>query len=165
MGIRKRRLVFSGSYRRNCLAKGLGFGKKSQHNHRTSEIKMVDGYIEKMKKFLASADSLVQFKEAVDNVELRLRGGDIVTQDLNSGLKLWDAGKTGAQTINVLGETALGTHAFGEAPIEWRKGHYFCCVCSEIACSCFYLSAAASLIPSGYGIWKSASKAGVAAKG
>ena len=113
---------------------------------------MVDGYIEKMKEFPASADSLVQFKEAVDNVELRIRGGNAVTQVLNSGLKLWDAGKTGAQTINVPGETALGTHALGEALVKWRKGHYFYCVCSGIACSCFYVGATASLIPGGYGI-------------
>lgn len=113
---------------------------------------MVDGYIEKMKEFPASADSLVQFKEAVDNVELRIRGGNAVTQGLNNGLKLWDAGKTGAQTINVLVETALGTHALGEALVEWRKGHYFCCVYSGIACSCLYTGATTRLIQGGYGI-------------
>ena len=82
---------------------------------------MVDGYIWKT-------------KEAVDNVELKFRGGDTVTQGLTSGLKLWDPTKKSAQTINVLGETALGTHALGEAIVELRKGHYFCCVCSGIAC-------------------------------
>ena len=95
-------------------------------------------------------------------MELKLRGSDAVTQGLSNGLKLWDTGKTSAQSINVLGETALGTHALGEAIVKWRKGHYFCCACSGIACSCFYVGADSSLIPS---VWKGASKAGAIAKG
>ena len=101
----------------------------------------------------------------MDNVELKLRGGDAVTQGLIRGLKLWDAGKTSAQTVNVLAETFLATHALGEAIIEWEKGHYLCCVCSGIACSCFYIGASARLMPVGYGVWKGASKAGAVAKG
>lgn len=83
---------------------------------------MVDGYIGKIKEFPASAEAVVQFKEVVDNVELKLRSSDAVTRDLNSGLKLWDAGKTGAQTVNVLGETALGTHALGRSYRRVDKG-------------------------------------------
>ena len=166
MSIKKRKFLFSASYRRKCLVSAIGFEKKSQLNNRTSEIEMIEGeYVAKLKDFPASADSLVQLKEAVDNVELKLRGGDAVTEGLTNGLKLWDTAKTSAQTINVLGETALGTHALGEAIVEWKKGHYFCCVCSGIACSCFYVGAAASLIPGGYGVWKGASKAGAVAKG
>lgn len=116
MKIQKRKFVFSRSYRRKCLANGIEFVKKSQLNRRTSEIKMVDGYIGKIKEFPTSADSIVQFKEAMDNVD---RGGDPVTQ----GLKIWDAGKTSAQTINVLDETSLATHALGKSIVEWEKGH------------------------------------------
>ena len=38
---------------------------------------------------------------------------------LTSGLQLWDARKTSAQTINVLGETALGAHALSETLVEF----------------------------------------------
>ena len=89
-----------------------------------------EGYIAKLNDF-PSKDSIGQLKEVVDGVELKLRGGDIVTDGFNNGLRAWDAGKTGAQTANVLAETALGTHALGEAIAEWSKGHYFCCVCKN----------------------------------
>ena len=158
--IQKRRFILSANYRRRCLASSLGF-EKARNNHPT----MVEGgYIAKLKEF-PSEDSVGQLKQVVDGFELKLRGGDVVSDSLNNGLRLWDAGKTSAQTANVLAETALGTHALGEAIVEWRKGHYFCCVCSGVACSCFYVGAAASLIPGGYGVWKAASKVGAISKG
>jgi len=56
----------------------------------------------------------------------------------------------------------LGTELLGDAIVEWQKGHYFCCMCSGVACSCFYVAAAVSLIPGGYVVWSSVSKAGAA---
>jgi hypothetical protein len=49
--------------------------------------------------------------------------------------------------------------------VEWRKGHYICCVCSRVACSCLYTSAAVGLIPEGYGIWEAGTKIGSVTKG
>ena len=59
----------------------------------------------------------------------------------------------------------LGTKSLGDAIVEWQKGHYFGCVCSGIASSCFFVAAVASLIPGGFGIWKTASKAGSVLQG
>ena len=126
---------------------------------RTTDTRMQlegDGYLSKIKEF-PSVESVAKLKDIVDGAEIKLRGGSIVSNysvAVNGGLKAWESGKTAAQTENVL----------GEAMVEWRKGHYFCYVYSGVACSCFYV-AVASLIPGGYGVWKSASKAGAVAKG
>ena len=158
MSIKKRKFLFSGQYRRECLTNGLrcGFGKIPVENgkkKRTTDLKMMDGgYVERIKNFPAAPETLVEIKDVIDGIELKFRGGDAVTSGLTNGLKLWDTGKTGAQTVNVLGETALGTHALGEAVTKWRKGHYFCCVCSGVMCLCFDVGATAILIPGGYGV-------------
>ena len=122
---------------------------------RTTDARMKwesESYLSKLKDF-PSVKSVNKLKNIVDGVEIKLRGGSVVSDyggAVKGSLKAWDAaGKTTTQTVNVLGETAVGTHALGEAIAEWQKGHYFCCVCSGIACSCFYVKAAASLIPGG----------------
>ena len=64
-----------------------------------------------------------------------------------------------------MGEVMLGGHALAESIEEWRKGHYFCCVCSGIACSCFWVGSVAGLVPGGYGVWQAATQAGSISKG
>ena len=64
-----------------------------------------------------------------------------------------------------MGEIMFGGHALGEAVVEWKKGHYLCCVCSGTACSCFWLGAFSGLVPGGYGVWQAATQAGSVAKG
>ena len=59
----------------------------------------------------------------------------------------------------------LGADALGESIAEWRKGHYFCCVCSGITCSYFWVGSCAGLIPGGYGVWQAATQAGSVTKG
>ena len=75
----------------------------------------------------------------------------------DTGLKTWDTVVTVAKSGNAMGEINLSA--------EWKKGHYFCCVCSGVACSCFWIAAAASLIPGGYGVWQAATQAGSVTKG
>ena len=104
-------------------------------------------------------------KTIVDSGELKLRGGEAVSASLQGGLKAWDTTKTGAQVANVVIETGLGTKSIGDAIVEWKKEHYFCCVCLGAAYFCFYIAAAANLIPGGYGFWKGASKAGAVSQG
>jgi hypothetical protein len=83
----------------------------------------------------------------VDATELQLRGGGIMSdygaavqgtkKVTQSAGKLWDTGTTIAKSGNAFGEIALGGQTLRKSMEEWNKGHYFCCVCSGIACSCF----------------------------
>ena len=114
-------------------------------------------------------------KNVVDAAELKLRGGSILTDygtvvqgtkaAAETGLKTWDSVVTVAKSGNAMGEIMLGGHALGESIAEWRKSHYFCCACSGVACSCFWVAAAASFIPGGYGVWQAATQAGSVTKG
>jgi hypothetical protein len=114
-------------------------------------------------------------KSAVDAAEIKLRGGSIVSDygtvvegakaASGTGLKVWETGVTVAKSGNAMGEIMLGGHALGESIVEWKKGHYFCCVCSGIACSCFWVGSLATFIPGGYGVWQAATQAGAVTKG
>ena len=99
-------------------------------------------------------------KEIITATELELRGGGPFTGALNA----WDTTKTAAQGVNIIAESTLGTQALGDAIAEWKKGHYFCCVCSGVACGCFFTGAIACAVPGGYGVWKVASTSGCYAK-
>ena len=169
-----KKFLCSPQYRREVIFQRpfKGFCKKSEGERvkkRTIDTRMQlegDGYLSKIKDF-PSVESVAKLKDVVHGVEIKLRDGGIVNDysgAVNGGLKAWGTGKTAAQTANVLVETALGTHALGEAIVEWKKRQYFCCICIGIACSCFYVGAVSSLIPGGYGVWKGASKAGPVAK-
>ena len=111
-------------------------------------------YLSKLKDFLP-VESVSKLKDIVDGMNIKLRYGSLVSdygRAVQGGLQAWGAGKTNAQTVNVLGETALRTHALGEAITEWKKRHYLCCVCSGVACSCFHVCALTSYpkaVPSG----------------
>lgn len=119
--------------------------------------------------------SFHKFKGVVDGTEIKLRGGSMLSDYVNTvksaqkagerSLKAWETGKTVAQSGNALGETMIGAHALKESIVEWQKGHYFCCICSGISCSCFFIGAIAGLVPGGLGVWKMSTKAGSLAKG
>ena len=122
-----------------------------------------------------SKGQIESLKNAVDSAESKLRGGSLLSDygtavqgtkaAAEKGLKAWDTITTVAKSGNAMGEIMLGGHALGEAFEEWRKGHYFCCVCSGVACSCFWIAAAASFVPGGYGIWQAGTQAGAVTKG
>lgn len=152
------KFVVSPNYRREQLSRPFkGFCAK-----RLSRVEMQVDPIQRIDPILKAVGSA---KSLVDSTELKLRGGDAVTVALNGGLKAWDAAKTGAQSVNAMGEFSLGTHSLGESIAEWRKRHYVCCVCSGIACDCFYTAAIAGLFPGGYAVWKFGTKAGSVTKG
>ena len=121
-----------------------------------------------------NASQIERLKNAVDSAEMTLRGGGIVSdvasaassgrQIAETGLKAWDTTVTVAKSGNAMGEIMLGGHALGESIVELKKGHYFCCACSGIACSCFWVAAAASFIPGGYGVWQVTTQAGSSMK-
>ena len=162
------KFLYSGKYRREVLVEKpfkrlskIGQSKRNSH--------------EKMQIDFPSRDQLEKMKNVVDSAEIKLRGGSLFSDygavvqgtkaATETGLKAWDTTVTVAKSGNVMGEIMLGGHALGEAFVEFRKGHYFCCVCSGVACSCFWVGAAASLIPGGYGVWQGATQAGAVTKG
>lgn len=86
-----------------------------------------EGYLSKLKDF-PSVESIGKLKDIADGVEIKLRWGSIISDsrgEVKGGLAAWDVGKTTDQTVNVLGETALGTRTLGEAITEWKKGTTF----------------------------------------
>ena len=97
----------------------------------------------KMQVDFPSRDQIGKLKNAVDAADIKLRGGSLVSDygavvkgtkaAAESGLKAWDTTATVAKSGNALGEIMLGGHALGEAAVEWKKKHYFCCVYSGIA--------------------------------
>lgn len=109
-----------------------------------------------------SREQLGKLKDAVDAAEIKLRGGNIVTgygaafqgakAAAETGLRTWDTVETVAKSGNAMGGIMLGGHALGEALVEYKKGHYFCCACSGIACACFWIGAVSTFIPGGYSI-------------
>jgi hypothetical protein len=84
-------------------------------------------------------EQVEKLKQVVDAAELELRGGSMLSDYGTAvkgaqkagelSLKIWEAGQTFAQSGNAIGETMLGAHALKDSIVEWRKGHYFCCVC------------------------------------
>lgn len=161
------RFLSSGKYRRQVL-----FEKPFK---RLSKVAKRGNSQAKMQVDFPSKGQIESLKIAVDSAEAKLRGGSILS-DYNgvvqgtkvaaeTGLKTWDSAVTIAKSGNAMGEIMLGGHALGESIAEWRKGHYFCCVCSGIACSCFWIAAAASFVPGGYGVWQGATQAGDVTKG
>lgn len=129
----------------------------------------------KMQVNFPSRDQIAKLKGVVDKTEARLRGGTIL-DDYNAvvegtkaatetGLRVWDASLTVAQSGNVMTQIMLGGSTLAESITEFRKGHYFCCVCGCIACSYFWVGAIAGYVPGGYGVWKVATSAGMVTKG
>ena len=121
-----------------------------------------------------SRGQIESLKNVVDAAEIKLRGGSMLTDYGNvvqgtkaaaeGGLKAWDTVVTVAKSGNAMSEIMLGGHALGESIVEWKKGHYFCCVCSGVAYLCFWVASIASFVPGGYGIWKAATQAGAVTK-
>lgn len=161
------KFLYSGKYRRQVLV-GKPFKRLSKaFKKRNTQAQMQIDF--------PSKGQIESLKNAVDAAEIKLRGGSIVTDYstavkgtkavVEEGLKTWDTVVTVAKSGNAMGEIMLGGHALGESIAEWRKGHYFCCICSGVACSCFWVAAAASFIPGGYGVWQGATQAGAVTKG
>lgn len=160
----KKKFLYSAKYRREIMFQRpfKGFCKS-----RNSQVKMQVDF--------PSKGQIESLKNVVDAAELQLRGGSILSDygtvvkgtktAAETGLKAWDTVTTVAKSGNAMGEIMLGGHALGEAIVEWRKGHYFCCMCSGVACSCFWVAAAASFVPGGYGVWQGATQAGAVTKG
>jgi hypothetical protein len=162
------RFLSSAKYRRKVIIQKpfKGFCKIVQQK-RNPETKMQIDF--------PSENQIGQLKNAVDAAEIKLRGGSIFSDydtmvkgtkvAAETGLKAWDTGVTIAKSGNAFGEIALGAHALAESIVEWKKGHYICCVCSGVACSCFFVGAIAGLFPGGYTVWQGATQAGGVAKG
>ena len=161
------KFLCSGKYRRQVLIEKPFKKLVLNHKIRNTEAQMQIDF--------PSKGQIETLKTAVDAAELKFRGGSIVTDYsqvvkgtkvvAEEGLKVWDTAVTVAKSGNAMGEIMLGGHALGEAVAEWKKGHYFCCICSGVACSCFWVAAAATFIPGGYGIWQGATQAGAVTKG
>jgi hypothetical protein len=161
------KFLYSGKYRRQVLVE--------KPFKRLSEVSKIRNGQAKMQVNFPSKGQIESLKNVVDAAELKLRGGNILTDystvvkgtaaAAETGLKTWDSVVTVAKSGNAMGEVMLGGHALGESVAEWRKGHYFCCACSGVACSCFWVAAAASFIPGGYGVWQAATQAGSVTKG
>tara|TARA_B110000046_G_scaffold62583_1_gene70121 strand:- start:3601 stop:3915 length:315 start_codon:yes stop_codon:yes gene_type:complete len=103
-------------------------GQSNRNSHATMQID------------LPSRDQLEKMKNVIDAAEIKLRGGSILSDygavvkgtktAAETGLKAWDSIETVAKSSNAGVEVMLGGHALGEAIVEWKKGHYLCCVCS-----------------------------------
>ena len=143
-------LIFSTKYRREVLIEKpfKGFCKIVQSKRNGDAQMQID---------FPSSDQIGQLKKAVDTAEMTLRGGSM-TSDYNGivqgtkgaaegGLKAWKSVETIVKAGNGFAEIGLGGHSLVESIHEWRKGHYLCCVCSGIACSCFWIAAISGYIP------------------
>jgi len=161
------KFLYSGKYRRQVL-----FEKPFK---RLSKMSKKRNSQPKMQVDFPSKGQIESIKNVVDAAEIKLRGGSVLTDygtvvegtkvAAETGLKAWDTAITVAKSGNAMGEIMLGGHALGESIVEWRKGHYFCCIYSGVACSCFWIAAASSFIPGGYGVWQGATQAGAVTKG
>lgn len=161
------KFFYSGKYRRQVL-----IGNRFKRLSKVSKIRNSEAT---MQIDFPSKGQIESLKSLVDAAEIKLRGGSILTDygtvvqgtkaATETGLKTWNTVVTVAKSGNAMGEIMLGGHALGESIVEWRKGHYFCCVCSGVACSCFWAAAVASFIPGGYGVWQAATQAGSVTKG
>ena len=160
------KFLYSGKYRRQVLIE--------KPFKRLSKVSKIRNSQAKMQIDFPSKGQIESLKTVVDATEIKLRGGSILSDygtvvqgtkaAAETGLQTWDTVLTVAKSGNAMGEIMLGGHALGESIVELKKGHYFCCACSGIACSCFWV-AAASFIPGGYGVWQAATQAGAVTKG
>ena len=161
------KFLYSGKYRRQVLIE--------KPFKRLSKVSKIRNSQAKMQIDFPSKGQIESLKTVVDATEIKLRGGSILSDygtvvqgtkaAAETGLQTWDTVLTVAKSGNAMGEIMLGGHALGESIAELKKGHYFCCACSGIACSCFWVAAAASFIPGGYGVWQAATQAGAVTKG
>jgi len=161
------KFLYSGKYRRQVLIE--------KPFKRLSKVSKIRNSQAKMQIDFPSKGQIESLKTVVDATEIKLRGGSILSDygtvvqgtkaAAETGLQTWDTVLTVAKSGNAMGEIMLGGHALGESIVELKKGHYFCCACSGIACSCFWVAAAASFIPGGYGVWQAATQAGAVTKG
>ena len=152
--------LYSGKYRRQVLVE-----KPIKRLFKGFQIRNTQA---KMQVDFPSKGQIEGLKNVVDAAEIKLRGGSIMSDYgsvLEGGLKAWDTTVTVAKSGNVMGEIMLGGHALGESIAEYKKGHYFCCACSGVACSCFWVAGIASLVPGGYGVWQAGTQAGAFTKG
>jgi hypothetical protein len=161
------KFLYSGKYRRQVLVE--------KPFKRLSKVSKIRNTQAKMQVDFPSKGQIESLKNVVDAAEIKLRGGSVLSDygtvvqgtkaAAETGLKTWDTVVTAAKSGNAMGEITLGGHALGESIVEWRKGHYFCCICSGVACSCFWVAAAASFVPGGYSVWQGATQAGAVTKG
>jgi hypothetical protein len=131
------KFLYSGKYRREVLVEKpckrlykIGQSKRSNHA--------------KMQIDFPSMGQIGKLKNAVDATEIKLRGRSVLTDYgavvqgtravAETGLRTWDTAVTIAKSGNAMGEIMIGGHALGEALVEFKKGHYFYCVCSGVAC-------------------------------
>ena len=179
----KIKFLYSGDYRREIIISRpfKGFCRKIAESKRTNDPTMqIDfpsaGQIGKLKNVVDSTElALRNGKNVVDSAELTLRGGGTLSDAASAakdakaiaenGLRAWNTAVVLAKSGNVAGESWLAAQALAESIVEWKKGHYICCVCSGVACSCFLVGALAGLAPNGYTVWQSATQAGATAKG
>ena len=128
------KFLYSGKYRRKVvIEKPLRELSKVVQPKRNTDTKMQVDF--------PSRDQIGKLKNAVDAAELKLLGVGLLN-DYNTfvkgtkavgetGLKAWDTTATIAKSGNAFGEFVIGGHALGESIVEWKKGHYICCVCSS----------------------------------
>lgn len=181
----KIKFLYSGNYRRevmisrpfNGFCQKIKLTRSKRSNDPTMQIDFPSAdQIGKVKNVVDSAElALRGGKSAVDSAELILRGGGTLSDAASAardakelgenGLRAWKTAVTVAKSGNTLGEGWLAAQSLGESIVEWKKGHYICCVCSGIACSCFLVGAVSALLPNGYSTWQAATQAGSAAKG
>lgn len=170
----RREVVISRPFKGFCQKIKLARSKRSTDTSMQIDFPSAS-QIGKLKSAVDSTElALRNGKNVVDSAELALRGGgtfaDVTSAAKDAkalsenGLTAWKTTVTLAKTGNTAGFGMAGAQSLGESIVELKKGHYFCCVCSGIACSCFWVSALAGMIPGGYGVWQGASQAGATAK-
>ena len=126
------KFLYSGKYRRQVLVE--------KPFKRLSKVSKIRNTQAKMQAGFPSKGQIESLKNVVDAAEIKLRGGSVLTgygtvvqgtkAAAETGLKAWDTTITVAKSGNAMAEIMLGGHALGESVMEWKKGHYFCCMCS-----------------------------------
>jgi len=134
------RFLCSAKYRRKVLIVKpfKGFCKRVQSKRNTDAKMQVD---------FPSRDQIGKLKNIVDAVEIKLRGGNILsdygavvkgTKDAaESGLKAWDATKTVSISTNAAAEIMLGGHALENLPPSGRKVTTFAVYAAELLAHVF----------------------------
>ena len=151
------KFLYFGKYRREVL-----FEKPCKKLYKIGQSKRNSN--PKMQVDFPSRDMIGKLKNVVDAAEIKLRGRSIVT-DYGAVVQAWDTTVTIAKSGNAMGEIMLGGHALGEALVELKKGHYFCCAGCGAVCSCLWVGALTGPVPGGYGVWQAATQAGSITKG
>ena len=124
------KFLYSGKYRREVLVE--------KPIKKLSKMSKIRNNQAKMQVDFPSRDQIESLKNVVDAAEAKLRGRSVLTDygtlvegtkaAAETGLRTWDTAVTVAKSGNAMGEVMLGGHALGESIVEWKKGHYFCCV-------------------------------------